>query len=214
MAGGSALRGLAVAAAVGAAAAGCGTVSHDNPAFTGAPNAPATTPTTAAATGPTITQVTVGSVAIPQLAGGQGAPAVNAAVRALASGLGAGGRSCNLTTTRSDAALVSFRWLCSDRSVATATFSLPSGKRLALSDLLRGGYLQYMASTAQAQLTAGGTDAASASRLAAPTAAAFSRWGLSRSALQVSFPLPSGPVTVAYPVATLAPYLVPGGPLR
>jgi hypothetical protein len=198
-----------------AGAAGCGTATHDNPAFTGQPSGTeATVPTTAPGSALAVGTTAVGQVSAPRLLAGAGAATANATIAGLARQLGAGGRSCQYTTTRADSTLASFRWVCSDHTVATATFAVADGRRLALPDLLHGGYLAYMASTAQAQLEAGGASGATATSVAAPTDAAFSRWGLSASAVQVTFPLASGPVTVDYPIATLSPYLVPGGLLH
>jgi hypothetical protein len=208
-----AIGGVLLAAAV---LAGCGAVSHDNPAFTGAPAGGVTVTTTATsgAAGPAISQVVVGSVRVPHVAGGGGAAAINAALDALAGGLGVGGRSCSVTTARSDATVVSFRWTCSDRSVATATFGVATGRRLVLGDVLTGAYLPYLASTSDAQLAAGGASPAVVASVAPSTAAAFSHWDVTPSALEVTFPLPSGPATIQFPIASLTAYLTPGGPLR
>ena len=206
---------LGAVVAAGALAA-CGAASHDNPAFSGAPG-PAVTagpPTPVEGGTPSISQVGGGPVATPHLAGAPGAAAINPALGAVAAGLGSGHGSCRVATTRADAEVVSFRWTCADRTVATATFSVPTGRRLTLDGVLRGAYLPYLASTAQAQLVAGGASAGEAAAVAAPSAAAFSRWGLAPGALTVTFPLRSGPATVAYPVGTLAPYAAPGAPLR
>jgi hypothetical protein len=122
---------------------------------------------------------------------------VNAGLRAAASGLPAG---CAVTTTRDDPKLISFRWVC--RSViATATFSLTTGQRLSLSDLLTGGYAQYLEGVAATQLQAEGKSTGGVGDLAV--------WSLTSEDLDVTFP--GG--TVAFPIASLGPYINPSGPL-
>lgn len=183
---------------------GCGGGSSDNPVFRGQATGPAPPPV--GTSGPILSTVAIGAVTAIRLESGPAATAINIADAILAGRLGAGGRSCTARATRSDQVTVSFRWSCSDRTVATATYVVATGTAVTLPSLFGGDYLHYLSSTASAQLAATDAPPATVAALTAPTAATFALWDLTPDGLEVTFPLPSGPAVVGFPLATLAPY--------
>ena len=195
--------GAAAALAFAVTAAACG--GSDAPALNGTAPGGAT-PTTAVAGGPPVSVVAVGAVEAPVI-GGPGGATATAAARAVVTRLASGGRTCPVRIVASTPKLVSLRWDCTDHTVATVNFAVPSGRQLQLGDVLQGGWAAYLSSTAQAQLQVSGATAAQAAAAAPPDAAAYPRWNLTPRQLQVVCTLPSGPVTLSFPLATLTPYL-------
>ncbi|MHB1534894.1 MAG: hypothetical protein ACYC1D_09870 [Acidimicrobiales bacterium] len=222
-------RGVGVLAVGIVALAGCGAGSH-NPGLSGSsPGAGAPGTGTAAGALPVVTTTVTGSqgslswsVPAPQIVGASAA--VNAALRqgvqarvdAWVAAQPAGSTAslrCQATKLRADARLLSYRWTCGGGALLTATFSVSNGRLLGLSDLFEGRYLAALSAAAITQLEAGGTPAALARKVAGPTLSAFSFWALDPGALVVAFPLPSGPVSISFPLTSLSAYVVPGGPL-
>jgi hypothetical protein len=148
-------------------------------------------------TGPAVHFVKVLGEPVPQLAG---QAVMNTATKAIGAGLRG---SCQLTVTRDDLKLASFRWVCgtAPAGYTGATFEVGTGRRVGLGDLFTGGYEAYLQSTAAAQLQAQGATNLDTSNL--------SLWDLTADTLEISFP--GG--AVGFPIASLAAYVKPGGPL-
>lgn len=101
---------------------------------------------------------------------------------------------CQGRLERSDSRLVSVAWRCGTH-VTAATVTL-GGRRLALSDLLRGDYAGYLSGVAAEQFKVEGVTSAATTDL--------DTWYLTPAALAVAFP--AG--VVSYPLASLTPYLI------
>jgi hypothetical protein len=125
--------------------------------------------------------------------------------------------SCQTDVLVDTRALLSVRMTCtaggSPAGVATATFSEAGGERLVLGDVLGGTWPATLAAEARTQLVLGGATRAEADRVAAPTPASFSTWALEPTALDVTFVLRAGPVTITFPFDTLGRLVRRGGPV-
>ncbi|MGH7747777.1 MAG: hypothetical protein ACREQ5_23910, partial [Candidatus Dormibacteria bacterium] len=169
---------------------------------------PATAASPVAPGSPKVSVVTLAgtNVAYPEVAG---SPAVNRQLLAMARADARSSPACQEDVVRVTPALASFRTTCGSQ-ISTATFNLRNGRLLSLDDVFTGAWLAALSSAAVAQLRAGGAPAAVAGRVAGPVAANFSAWALDPDSLEVTFPLPGGPVTVDFPLASLSAYLRPG----
>jgi hypothetical protein len=171
--------------------AACGASGSDNPALP----SPQPGPGQAAVVdpGPPVHVVSLHGTPVPQLPANYAT--LDSGLLATAAGLHG---TCRVTTTRDNAGLASFRWVCGP-TIATATFRLSDGRRLALSDLLGRDYPTYLSTTAVTQLQAEGKPTIGSTDL--------SRWDLTPAALEITFP--GG--TVAFPLSSLSAYVK--GPL-
>jgi hypothetical protein len=113
---------------------------------------------------------------------------------------------------RADARVASFRVTCGG-TVTTDNLDPATGARLALGDVLQGGYLNALSAAAVTQLIAGGASPAAARAAAPPTPAAFSAWAVGPGDLEVTFAARSGALTVDFPASSLTPYVRASGPL-
>lgn len=156
---------------------------------------------------------TLGNVTYPQVSSVAKADIINARLLADAEGLRPRKVACNVSALRADTALLSFRWTCADQTGLTTTIGTATGLTLTLGDLFRPGYLEGLAKTAQTQLMASGVSAAEAKRATKPTPEAFAVWAVDSEELQVTFAVRGSPVTISFPLASLASILSPEGPL-